>query len=272
MTTDTNLPDPVSAIATLDEPKRRQLYDYVAARHEGVGRDEAAAASGMSRELASFHLDRLVDAGLLIAEFRRLNGRSGPGAGRPAKVYRRSPGDVVASFPTRDTSERRPCSRRHWSGWADARAPVRPRLTDVARASGQAAGADARHRAGSRPGRRRLRTVLLELLTRRRLRAGGRARRRRSRGSGLPAELSVRRPRRRPPRPDLRDEPGLGGGPRRRPRRGADRATGPGRGLLLRGARRRGAGSSRPASPARDAGRDRRLTAMAAAAAARPRR
>src|SRR6476660_6398579 len=101
MTTEPNLPDPVSAIATLDEPNRRRLYDYVASRHEGVGRDEAAAASGMSRELASFHLDRLVEAGLLTTEFRRLNGRSGPGAGRPAKLYRRSPGDVLASFPTR---------------------------------------------------------------------------------------------------------------------------------------------------------------------------
>ena len=49
MTTDSNHRDPVSAIATLDEPKRRQLYDYVALRHDGVGRDEAAAASGMSR-------------------------------------------------------------------------------------------------------------------------------------------------------------------------------------------------------------------------------
>jgi predicted ArsR family transcriptional regulator len=166
MTTDPNLPDPVRAIATLDEPKRRQLYEYVVSRHDGVGRDEAAAATGMSRELASFHLDRLVDAGLLTAEFRRINGRRGPGAGRPAKLYRRSRADVVASFPTRryeraammfaQALER--LGGRSSGGTTEA-------LANIARATGQAAGVEARHRAGSRPGRRRLRTALLELLT-----------------------------------------------------------------------------------------------------------
>ena len=165
MTIESNLPDPVSAIATLDEPKRRQLYGYVAARHEGVGRDEAATASGMSRELASFHLDRLVDAGLLVAEFRRLNGRSGPGAGRPAKVYRRSPGDVVATFPTRRYERAAAMFAEALDRLGGRSGSGATALTEVARASGEAAGADARHRAGSRPGRRRLRTVLLELLT-----------------------------------------------------------------------------------------------------------
>jgi predicted ArsR family transcriptional regulator len=120
----------------------------------------------MSRELASFHLDRLVEAGLLTTEFRRLNGRTGPGAGRPAKVYRRSPGDVVASFPTRRYERAAgmfaEALERLGGGPGSSATNA---LTDVARASGEAAGADARHRAGSRPGRRRLRTALLELLT-----------------------------------------------------------------------------------------------------------
>ncbi|HEX7474226.1 MAG TPA: helix-turn-helix domain-containing protein, partial [Candidatus Limnocylindrales bacterium] len=82
--------DPVRAIAALDEPTRRRLYEYVAGRDEPVGRDEAAEALGIGRPLVAFHLERLLRAGLLTAEYRRLRGRSGPGAGRPAKLYRRA--------------------------------------------------------------------------------------------------------------------------------------------------------------------------------------
>ena len=57
--------DPIQVAAVLAEPTRRGLYDIVVARREATGRDEAAAALGISRELAAFHLDRLVDAGLL---------------------------------------------------------------------------------------------------------------------------------------------------------------------------------------------------------------
>jgi predicted ArsR family transcriptional regulator len=57
---------------------------------------------GISRELAAFHLDRLVEAGLLAAEYRRTSGRTGPGAGRPAKLYRRVEGDVIVTIPTRN--------------------------------------------------------------------------------------------------------------------------------------------------------------------------
>src|SRR5690606_38891806 len=52
--------------------------------------------------LAAFHLDKLVDGGLLEAGSRRLTGRSGPGAGRPAKVYRRAAGERGVSVPARD--------------------------------------------------------------------------------------------------------------------------------------------------------------------------
>lgn len=85
----------------LEEPNRRRLYDLVASAQAAVGRDEAAEALGMSRELAAFHLDRLTDAGLLTTEYRRRNGRAGPGAGRPAKLYRRSGGEVSVSLPPR---------------------------------------------------------------------------------------------------------------------------------------------------------------------------
>src|SRR5512141_2158384 len=91
----------LAGLAVLSEPARRALYVYVADRQADVGRDEAARAVGVSRSLAGFHLDRLVEEGLLEASFRRLSGRTGPGAGRPAKVYRRSRRQLEVSLPPR---------------------------------------------------------------------------------------------------------------------------------------------------------------------------
>ena len=94
--------DPIAVAALLSEPVRRALYEHVAGRDEAVDRDEAAAAAGIGRPLAAFHLDRLVAAGLLEVEYRRRSGRTGPGAGRPAKFYRRTRGlTVELSLPTR---------------------------------------------------------------------------------------------------------------------------------------------------------------------------
>jgi predicted ArsR family transcriptional regulator len=101
MTTRTRPRDAVDALATLGEPTRRRLYEYVVRRGDAVGRDEAAAQLGITRALAAFHLDRLERAGLLSAEYRRLTGRTGPGAGRPAKLYRRAAGELDASVPPR---------------------------------------------------------------------------------------------------------------------------------------------------------------------------
>lgn len=91
----------VAAIAALDEPTRCRLYEHVARQPGPVGRDEAAAAVGTPRSTAAFHLDRLVDEGLLEAVYQRRTGRSGPGAGRPAKLYTRSPRQVAVSLPER---------------------------------------------------------------------------------------------------------------------------------------------------------------------------
>src|SRR5437773_10194006 len=82
----------IASAAVLGELVRRALYEYVAGSDAAVDRDAAAAAVGVGRPLAAFHLDRLVAAGLLDVEYRRRSGRSGPGAGRPAKFYRRSRG------------------------------------------------------------------------------------------------------------------------------------------------------------------------------------
>ncbi|WP_031523053.1 helix-turn-helix transcriptional regulator [Streptomyces sp. NRRL F-5123] len=92
----------IEAIAVLQDPVRRRLYEYVAAQRREVGRNEAAEAVGVGRTLAAHHLDRLAEAGLLESGSRRLTGRSGPGAGRPAKVYTRARVERSVSLPARD--------------------------------------------------------------------------------------------------------------------------------------------------------------------------
>ncbi|WP_395298120.1 helix-turn-helix transcriptional regulator [Kitasatospora hibisci] len=92
----------IDAIAALQDPVRRRLYEYVTAQAREVSRNEAAEATGVARTLAAHHLDKLVEAGLLDVASRRLTGRSGPGAGRPAKVYTRSRAERSVSLPARD--------------------------------------------------------------------------------------------------------------------------------------------------------------------------
>jgi predicted ArsR family transcriptional regulator len=91
----------ITGIGALVEPARRALYLYVAAQEEPVGREQAAEAVEIPVHSAKFHLDRLVEEGLLEVEFRRLTGRTGPGAGRPAKLYRRSATEFTVSLPQR---------------------------------------------------------------------------------------------------------------------------------------------------------------------------
>jgi predicted ArsR family transcriptional regulator len=91
----------LAAVAALGDPLRRKLYRFVSEQDHAVGRDEAAEEVGVTRSAAAFHLDRLVADGLLEAEFRRLTGRQGPGAGRPAKLYRRARAEIAVSLPAR---------------------------------------------------------------------------------------------------------------------------------------------------------------------------
>jgi predicted ArsR family transcriptional regulator len=91
----------VAGLASLAEPTRRALYLYVYAQDRPVSRDEAAAGVGVPRHRAKFHLDRLVDDGLLETGFARRTGRQGPGAGRPAKFYRRGARELAVTLPER---------------------------------------------------------------------------------------------------------------------------------------------------------------------------
>ncbi len=97
----TDIGTQAAGIGALAEPVRRALYEYVVAQPEPVGREEAATAVSVPAHKANFHLDRLVEDGLLEVEFRRLSGKSGPGAGRPSKLYRRSTQEWAISLPSR---------------------------------------------------------------------------------------------------------------------------------------------------------------------------
>ena len=156
------LHDPIAQIGVLAEPNRQRLYDLVVHSGEPVGRDDAATALAMSRELAAFHLDRLVGAGLLETENRRRGGRSGPGAGRPAKLYRRAGREIVVSLPPRRYDLAADLMATTLAG-LDAQAGVAA-LAEVAHERGVATGKDARRSAGPRPGRRRSLTALVETL------------------------------------------------------------------------------------------------------------
>ncbi|HLI55569.1 MAG TPA: transcriptional regulator [Actinomycetota bacterium] len=96
------LDEQLATLASLADPTRRRLYLYVSSRPQGAGREEAAEAAGISKALAAFHLDRLTADGLLVAGYRRLTGRSGPGAGRPSKIYQRSDRQVGVQLPPRN--------------------------------------------------------------------------------------------------------------------------------------------------------------------------
>ncbi len=87
-------------VAALDHPITQAVYRLMVEQGR-LSRDDTANGLDIARSVAAFHLDKLVDVGLAEAHFERLSGRSGPGAGRPAKVYRRSDRDIELSLPER---------------------------------------------------------------------------------------------------------------------------------------------------------------------------
>lgn len=98
---DDQTPDAMAGLSALADPVRRRLYEFVAGQDSPARRDAAAEAVGVSRTLAAYHLDRLADAGLLSITYARPEGQSGPGAGRPAKLYERTGDEVSVSVPPR---------------------------------------------------------------------------------------------------------------------------------------------------------------------------
>ena len=96
-----NAAEKTAAVAALADPLRRRLYELVRSAGHPLSRDQAADATGISRSLAAFHLDKLVARGLLTFDYARPEGRSGPGAGRPSKMYSPSEVDIEVSIPER---------------------------------------------------------------------------------------------------------------------------------------------------------------------------
>ncbi|BCZ25223.1 helix-turn-helix domain-containing protein [Mycobacterium senriense] len=91
-----------AGIGALADPVRRQLYQFVCSQPGLVSRDQAADAVGIPHHQAKFHLDRLTAEGLLESDYARVTGRSGPGAGRTSKLYRRARRDIAVSLPQRE--------------------------------------------------------------------------------------------------------------------------------------------------------------------------
>lgn len=154
----------LDAVSALAEPTRRALYDYVVAQHDWVSRDEASAALDLRKGITAHHLDRLEADGLLISDHQRRNGRSGPGAGRPSKVYRRAVGDFAVSFPPR----RYDLAGRILSKAADSARrdgiEIDDAIAAAARAEGRRVGEGARARVGERATTMERRAALFEEL------------------------------------------------------------------------------------------------------------
>lgn len=129
----------IARLATLEDPLRRRLYDLVARSSEPVGREHAAAAAGIGRTLAAYHLDKLVEQGLLTASYRRPEGRAGPGAGRPAKLYARAERELAVSVPPREYELAAELLAE--AAEQDESGAARERLHEVAERAGRLAGA-----------------------------------------------------------------------------------------------------------------------------------
>ncbi len=158
------LDEELAAIGSLQDPVRRSLYRYVAAQQGDVSRDEAAAGVGIQRALAAFHLDKLVEAGLLETTFRRLTGRTGPGAGRPAKLYRRSSSEHAVSVPPRTYDLAAELLAQAVDEGGDG--PARDSVTEIGRRFGRQLGEQVRAHLDGRAGRERRMAALVEALDR----------------------------------------------------------------------------------------------------------
>jgi predicted ArsR family transcriptional regulator len=151
----------VRGIAALDNPITRRAYQLVLEK-EWVSRDEAAGVLGLARSVAAFHLEKLVDAGLLVPRFERLSGRTGPGAGRPAKLYGRSAEEIEISLPPRRYDLAGALLAEAISRATSRGTPVSEAVEEVAREGGERIGREAKLRRG----RASRWTALLDVLKR----------------------------------------------------------------------------------------------------------
>jgi predicted ArsR family transcriptional regulator len=139
----------IAGIAALDQPIRRDLYRFLVASDGWVSRDAAAAGLDLSRSVAAFHLDKLADAGVVQVRFERTTGRQGPGAGRPAKLYRPASAEVAASIPARHYDLAGSLLAEAVAESTRTGTPVGDCLRTAAHAAGVQIGSEARAAAGT---------------------------------------------------------------------------------------------------------------------------
>lgn len=154
----------IRPLAALDDGLRWRIYQVVRERRRPVTREEVADAVGISTKLAAFHLDKLLDRGLLRAHYARPAGRSGPGAGRTSKMYEPSDLELEVSIPERryDLAGELLVDAIERQGPGESARDVALR---VAREKGLAIGGDVRQRQGlRRPGPERTVTAALTVL------------------------------------------------------------------------------------------------------------
>jgi len=130
----------VSAIGCLDDPVRRSVYEAVSAHPDGIGRAALADELGLARSTAAFHLERLADEGLVETVSRRLTDRTGPGSGRPSKLYRRGGAETSVSVPDRRYDLAADLMAQAIEHAAESGGDIRTSLADVARDAGSAMG------------------------------------------------------------------------------------------------------------------------------------
>lgn len=160
-----DFPSRVASIAALAEPVRRALYLFVVGQPEPVSRDQAADAVGVAHHVAKFNLDKLEEEGLLEVEYARPPGRRGPGAGRPAKQYRRAAREVEVSLPERRYDLAGQVMAHAIATAEETSAPIGEALSTAARQAGRALGQRARAQAGPRPRKSRIVSAVSEVLT-----------------------------------------------------------------------------------------------------------
>ena len=142
----------ITAVASLDQPLRRQLYALLDDRDGWTTRDEAALALNVARSVAAFHLDKLFAAGVVEVSFERTTGRAGPGAGRPSKMYRLALDELSASMPDRRYDLAGQLLAAAVADSTASGAPVDQCLQHVARAAGRSMGLEVRAEAGDGEG------------------------------------------------------------------------------------------------------------------------
>lgn len=89
----------IDSVSVLSEDSRRRMFLFIRRADRAVTRDEAAASVGISRKLAAFHLDKLVDAGLLRARYESPGGIRK--VGRQPKVYEPTDAQITVNIPDR---------------------------------------------------------------------------------------------------------------------------------------------------------------------------